>query len=77
LPRALAYVVYARPQSYAQGGTFVGYLAGEASKEEGARAALLNEFRRLGVDGFTAAEVAARYFSGDNCAYGAVRGSSK
>jgi hypothetical protein len=29
------------------------------------------------VDGFTAAEVAARYFSGDNCAYGAVRGSSK
>ena len=64
--RSLAYVVFARPQSYAQGGMFVGYLAGEASKEKGARAALLNEFRRTRGEGVTEADVvrAKAYYAG-------------
>jgi zinc protease len=49
--QSLAYVVFARPQSFAQQGAFVGYLAGDAAKEATARNALLAELRKLQGEG--------------------------
>ena len=49
--QSLAYTVSAAPQSYARQGAFLGYLAGEASKEEAARRALLAELRKLQGEG--------------------------
>ena len=49
--QSLAYTVFVRPQSFAQRGVFTAYLAGEASKEERARAALLAEIRKLQGEG--------------------------
>ena len=49
--QSLAYTVTAAPQPFAQQGTFIGYLAGEASKEDVARKALLTELRRLQNEG--------------------------
>jgi zinc protease len=64
--RSLAYVVFARQQSYAKGGVFVGYLAGEASKETGARAALLEQFAKTRGEGVVAEDVvrAKAYYAG-------------
>ena len=56
--QSLAYVVQAAPQAYAQQGTFVSYLAGEASKEATARGALLAEMRKLQNDGVREDELA-------------------
>jgi len=49
--QSLAYVVYARPVSFAQDGTFIGYIACEAGKEEAARRGLLGEMRKLAGPG--------------------------
>jgi len=49
--QSLAYVVFARPQSFASQAMFVGYLAGEAAKEGQSRAALLTEIRKLQGEG--------------------------
>jgi zinc protease len=49
--QSLAYVVFARPQAYAQQGAFVGYLAGDAAKEQTARNALLDQLRKLQGEG--------------------------
>jgi zinc protease len=56
--QSLAYTVTAAPQPFAQQGTFIGYLAGEASKEETARKALLAELRKLQGEGVRADELA-------------------
>jgi zinc protease len=49
--QSLAYTVNATPMSFAQYGAFRGYLAGEASKEATAKAALLAEMRKLQGEG--------------------------
>ncbi|HUP29581.1 MAG TPA: pitrilysin family protein [Usitatibacter sp.] len=56
--QSLAYTVFARPQSFARQGLFVGYLAGDASKEAQARAALLAEIRKLQGEGIKADDLA-------------------
>ncbi|MGZ5080589.1 MAG: M16 family metallopeptidase [Usitatibacter sp.] len=56
--QSLAYSVFAGPVTYAKEGAFRGYLAGEASKEETARRALLAEMRKLQDEGVTDADVA-------------------
>ncbi len=64
--QSLAYTVSAVPISFASQGAFRGYLAGDASKERQAHAALLKEMRRLQDDGITAEEVARAqaYYAG-------------
>lgn len=64
--QSLAYVVYARPVAFAREGTFVGYIACEASKEAAARRGLLDEMHQLRGEGVKAADVerAKAYFSG-------------
>ena len=49
--QSLAYTVTAAPQPFAQQGAFIGYLAGEAAKEDTARKALLAELRKLQDEG--------------------------
>ncbi len=65
--KSLAYVVFAGAQPYAQQGVFLGYLAGEAPKEETARRELLGEMRRLGGEGVAEADLARAksYFAGN------------
>lgn len=53
----LAYTVQAAPISLAQQGAFIGYLAGEATKENQARASLLRELRKLQGEGIDPAEM--------------------
>ena len=62
----LAYTVFAGPQQYAQQGMFVGYLAGEASKEKEARESLLAEMRKLQGEGIDPVDLARAqsYFLG-------------
>ncbi len=55
--QALAYTVFARDSSRVEHGTFIAYLATEASKEPLAREALLKEIRRLATDGITQQDV--------------------
>jgi zinc protease len=64
--KSLAYTVYGREASRRSGGTFVGYLASDASKEKEAFAALIDEFGHLDEDGFTEQDVARAkaYFAG-------------
>jgi zinc protease len=49
--QSLAYVVYARPMQFERQGAFIGYLAGDASKEDAARKSLLAEMRKLQGEG--------------------------
>lgn len=56
--QSLAYTVSAVPVSFARYGAFRGYLAGEASKEATAKAALLKEMRKLQGEGIQADELA-------------------
>jgi zinc protease len=64
--QSLAYVVFAGPQGYAQQGTFIGYLAGEAAKEQTARSALLAELQKLRDTGVREEDLARAksYFAG-------------
>ena len=64
--QSLAYVVFAGPQGHAQQGTFFGYLAGEAAKEQTARNALLAELRKLRDAGVREEDLARAksYFAG-------------
>ena len=48
--RSLAYTVFSQIQAAGAGGTYVAYMATEASKEEQARAGLLSELRRHAKD---------------------------
>ncbi len=48
--RSLAYTVFSQIQPAGQGGTYLAYMATEASKEEEARAGLLSELRRHAKD---------------------------
>ena len=50
--QALAYTVFARESSRVGHGSFLAYMATEATKEPQAREALLKEIRRLATDGF-------------------------
>jgi zinc protease len=56
--QSLAYTVFARPSALANQGVFLTYLAGEASKEDRARAALLAEIRKLQGEGVREADLA-------------------
>jgi zinc protease len=56
--QSLAYVTFAQARAYAMHGVFIGYLAGEASKEQAARTGLLTELRKLGGEGVQEADVA-------------------
>jgi zinc protease len=56
--QSLAYVVFTRATSFANHGMFLGYLAGDASKEPTARKALLAEIRKLQGEGVNAGELA-------------------
>ena len=56
--QSLAYTTFARPQSFATSGAFIGYLAGEATKEQAARNGLLTELRKLGGEGIQEEQVA-------------------
>ncbi|HYC38080.1 MAG TPA: pitrilysin family protein [Usitatibacter sp.] len=56
--QSLAYTVFAGPQPYAQQSMFIGYLAGEASKEREARASMLAEMRKLQGDGIDPEDLA-------------------
>lgn len=64
--QSLAYVVFAAPLGYAQQGAFIGYLAGEAAKEQTARGALLAELRKLRDAGVREEDLARAksYFAG-------------
>jgi len=64
--RSLAYTVFAGEFTNAEGGSFISYLASDASKEAEAREALLGEIRRLRTDGFGDEELerAKKYFAG-------------
>lgn len=64
--RSLAYTVFAQDNSRASDGLFLAYLATDAKKEQVATQALLDEIRRLAVDGFGEGDVktAKIYFSG-------------
>ena len=55
--QALAYTVFARDSSRVGDGTFVAYMATEATKEPQARDALLKEIHRLASDGFDQEDV--------------------
>ena len=55
--QALAYTVFARESSRVGHGTFVAYMATEATKEPQAREALLKEIRKLASDGFDQEDV--------------------
>jgi len=55
--RSLAYTVFGGEVTQREAGVFIGYLAGEASKEAEARKALVDEFKRLDDGGFTAADL--------------------
>lgn len=56
--QSLAYVVFTGPRMNAGHGSYVGYLAGDASKEQAARTGLLTELRKLGGEGVEEVEVA-------------------
>ncbi|MFA6312721.1 MAG: pitrilysin family protein [Sterolibacterium sp.] len=64
--KSLAYSVFAQDNSRAADGLFLAYMATDASKEETAKQALLDEIRRLPVDEFSETDVstARTYFSG-------------
>ncbi|HXI13508.1 MAG TPA: pitrilysin family protein [Thermoanaerobaculia bacterium] len=55
--RSLAYTVFGGESTQREAGVFLGYLAGEASKEVEAKKALVDEFKRLDKGGFSAADV--------------------
>jgi zinc protease len=64
--RSLAYTVFATDVSNASGGAFIAYIAGDASKEEEARQAMLDEFHKLATSGFTQEDFdrARAYYAG-------------
>ena len=63
----LAYVVFARPLTFASQTVFTGYLAGDAGKEPAARQSLLREMRNLQGAGVDDADLARAksYFAGN------------